>query len=130
LSLDDDETFAREKFGKQKGISSDEFFGRERFDPEQQAEARVRLQGFDGATAISSNQYFGRDEEVAANRTDYGNLETTAREFARKFAGTAGDDLENLTQVLGQGASKLQDAVKQYVFRLLFIHFTTYTDIS
>lgn len=115
VEQDDDETFAREKFGKQKGISSDEFFGRERFDPEQQAEARVRLQGFDGATAISSNQYFGRDEEVAANRTDYGNLETTAREFARKFAGTAGDDLENLTQVLGQGASKLQDAVKQYL---------------
>jgi ADP-ribosylation factor GTPase-activating protein 2/3 len=39
---------------------------------------------------------------------DYGDLENTARDFVRKFGATAGDDLDNLTQVLGEGAGKLQ----------------------
>jgi ADP-ribosylation factor GTPase-activating protein 2/3 len=115
-SLEDDESFARSKFGAQKGISSDEFFGRDNFDSGVQAEARSRLQGFDGATSISSNQYFGReDEEEPVDMSDYNGLEVTAREFARKFAGTAGDDIENITAALGQGASKLQDAMRQYM---------------
>jgi ADP-ribosylation factor GTPase-activating protein 2/3 len=114
-AVDEDESFAREKFGQQKSISSDEFFGRNTFDPQAQAEARTRLQGFDGATSISSNQYFGREEEEDApiDLSDYGSLEVTARELARKFAGTAGEDLENLTAALGQGADKLQNAVRQ-----------------
>lgn len=49
--------------------------------------------------------------------TDYSNLEGVARQFARKFADTTGEDLENITQVLGQGASKLQDAMRQYVLQ-------------
>lgn len=117
IYLDEDESFAREKFGTQKSISSDEFFGRNQFDPQEQSEARTRLQNFDGATAISSNQYFGREEEEEApvDMSDYGQLEMTAREFARRFTGTAGEDLENITQALGQGAGKLQDAMRQYV---------------
>ena len=39
---------------------------------------------------------------------NYGDLEGAARDFVRKFGVTAGDDLENLTNVLGEGASKLQ----------------------
>lgn len=42
---DDGEKFAREKFGTQKGISSDEFFGRGTFDPQASAEAKSRLSG-------------------------------------------------------------------------------------
>lgn len=108
---DDDEKFAREKFGTQKGISSDEFFGRNDFDPSVKAEAKERLQGFEGATSISSNAYFGRPEEEGQEPGEYGNygdLEGAARDFVRKFGVTAGDDLENLTQVLGEGATKLQ----------------------
>ncbi|KAI4163315.1 MAG: hypothetical protein LQ342_003050 [Letrouitia transgressa] len=108
---DDDEQYARQKFGSQKGISSDEFFGRNNFDPSAQAEAKTRLQGFEGATSISSNAYFGRPEDDLPQADEYGNygdLEGAAREFVRKFGITAGDDLENLTQVLGEGASKLQ----------------------
>ncbi|KAI5776366.1 hypothetical protein EDC01DRAFT_683001 [Geopyxis carbonaria] len=114
---DEDETFARSKFGGQKGISSDEFFGRDQFDPQAQSEAKSRLQGFEGATSISSNAYFGREEEDDANvdMSNYGDLEVTAREFARKFAGTAGEDLDNITQALGQGANKLQDVMRQYL---------------
>jgi ADP-ribosylation factor GTPase-activating protein 2/3 len=47
--------------------------------------------------------------------TDYANLEATARDFVRKFAGTAGEDVETITRALGQGASQLQDAMRQYV---------------
>ncbi|KAF9371784.1 ADP-ribosylation factor GTPase activating protein, ER-Golgi transport [Podila verticillata] len=55
-------TSAREKFGTQKAISSDQYFGRGGYDSKAQAEANSRLQAFSGATAISSSQYFGRDE--------------------------------------------------------------------
>ena len=116
---DDGEKYARSKFGSQKGISSDEFFGRASFDPSATAEAKTRLQGFEGATSISSNAYFGRPEDDQTAGADeygnYGDLEGAARDFVRKFGVTAGDDLENLTQVLGEGASKLQGL-------LLFFH--------
>ncbi len=108
---DDDEKYARSKFGTQKGISSDEFFGRNNFDPSAQSEAKNRLQGFEGATSISSNAYFGRPEDEQNGPDEFGNygdLEGAARDFVRKFGVTAGDDLENLTNVLGEGASKLQ----------------------
>lgn len=42
---DDSEQYARQKFGTQKGISSDEFFGRGTFDPQASQEAKSRLQG-------------------------------------------------------------------------------------
>lgn len=110
--LDDEEQYARKKFGTQKGISSDEFFGKGAFDPNAQSEAKQRLQGFEGATAISSNAYFGRPEEEEGDE-NYGDLENVAKDFVRKF--TDGDDLENLTQVLGEGASKLQGAIRNYL---------------
>ncbi|KAF9575229.1 ADP-ribosylation factor GTPase activating protein, ER-Golgi transport [Mortierella alpina] len=59
-------TTARDKFGGQKAISSDQYFGRNNYDSKAQAEASSRLQSFSGATAISSSQYFGRDEAAPA----------------------------------------------------------------
>ncbi|OWZ79086.1 ADP-ribosylation factor GTPase-activating protein 2/3 [Cryptococcus neoformans Tu401-1] len=59
----DDVRTARDKFGNQKGISSDMYFGRGSYDPSAAAEAQTRLRDFQGATAISSNAYFGREEE-------------------------------------------------------------------
>jgi ADP-ribosylation factor GTPase-activating protein 2/3 len=41
----DDEKYAREKFGTQKGISSDEFFGRNAYDPSATSAAKERLSG-------------------------------------------------------------------------------------
>ncbi|KAI1853228.1 hypothetical protein JX265_000274 [Neoarthrinium moseri] len=111
---DDDEKYARNKFGTQKGISSDEFFGRGNFDSNAQSEAKNRLQGFEGATAISSNAYFGRPEEEDIG-DDYGDLESAAKDFVRKFGITAGDDLENLTSALGEGATRLQGAIRNYL---------------
>lgn len=101
----------RSKFGTQTGISSDEFFGREAYDPVAQSEAKSRLTNFEGQTSISSNAYFGRpDDDLPAvdEYGNYGDLEGAAKDFVRKFGITAGDDLENLSQVLGDGASMLQ----------------------
>lgn len=114
MLIADEERYARNKFGNQKGISSDEFFGKGAFDPNAQSEAKQRLQGFEGATAISSNAYFGRPEEEDASE-DYGDLETAAKDFIRKFGITAGDDLDNLTSALGEGASRLQGAIRNYL---------------
>lgn len=111
--LDDAETYARDKFGNQKGISSDEFFGKGSFDPTAQAEAKTRLQGFEGASAISSNAYFGRPEEEPVD--EYGDLESAAKDFIRRFGITAGDDLENLTQMAGEVSSRLQGAIRAYL---------------
>lgn len=109
----EEDSYASKKFGSQKGISSDEFFGKGQFDPNSQAEAKTRLQGFEGASSISSNAYFGRTDDQPAE--EYGDLETAAKDFIRKFGITAGDDLENLTQVLGEGATKLQGAIRSYL---------------
>jgi ADP-ribosylation factor GTPase-activating protein 2/3 len=111
----DEEKYARNKFGNQKAISSDEFFGKGAFDPDSQAEAKSRLQGFEGATAISSNAYFGRPEEDDEAGGEYGDLETAAKDFIRKFGITASDDLENLTHVLGEGATRLRGAIRSYL---------------
>ncbi|KAK5721977.1 ADP-ribosylation factor GTPase activating protein, ER-Golgi transport [Elasticomyces elasticus] len=113
--VDDSQKFAREKFGTQKGISSDEFFGRGTFDANQTSEAKQRLQGFEGATSISSNAYFGRPEDEGGVDLDNADLETVARDMVRKFGITAGDDLENLTGLLGEGAVKLQGAIGRYL---------------
>ncbi len=73
----DDQFEARQKFGNQMGehslkplvpclpsaISSDMYFGRGNYDPNAASEAQSRLRDFQGATAISSNAYFGREEE-------------------------------------------------------------------
>ncbi|CCO34004.1 ADP-ribosylation factor GTPase-activating protein 2/3 [Rhizoctonia solani AG-1 IB] len=49
----DEVTTARDRFGGQKAISSDMYFGRNDYDPTAQAEANNRLQQFRGATSIS-----------------------------------------------------------------------------
>lgn len=113
LVLDDSDNYARSKFGMQKGISSDEYFGKGAYDPNSQAEAKGRLQGFEGATSISSNAYFGRPEDEPEE--EYGDLESAAKDFVRKFGITASDDLENLGNLVGEGATRLQGAIRQYL---------------
>ncbi|OAP55441.1 hypothetical protein AYL99_10414 [Fonsecaea erecta] len=116
---DEEEQYARNKFGTQKSISSDEFFGRNSYDPQAQAEAKSRLQGFEGATSISSNAYFGRPEDdptgLEGGDGSYGDIETVAKDFVRKLGLTAGDDLENLINVAGEGGRRLRGAVSRYL---------------
>jgi ADP-ribosylation factor GTPase-activating protein 2/3 len=42
-------------------------------------------------------------------------LESAAKDFVRKFGITAGDDLENLSNMLGEGAGRLQGAIRNYL---------------
>ncbi|KAI9065960.1 ArfGap-domain-containing protein [Trametes sanguinea] len=118
---DDAPTFAREKFGNQKAISSDMYFGRNSYDPNAVAEAQTRLQSFQGATSISSNQYFGREEEdelpghgadgsLLADGTLSG-LELAAKDAISRVL--SNPDVQNAAESLRAGALKLSDYLAQ-----------------
>lgn len=106
------------KYGTQKGISSDEFFGRNAYDSDAQAEAQQRLRAFNGANAISSTSYFGRneeeDDEIARGSGDY-SVERMAQDVADRIRGVAGEDLSVLKDAFEQGASKLTDIMRDYL---------------
>ncbi|KAI0299565.1 hypothetical protein BC826DRAFT_1117324 [Russula brevipes] len=117
---DDAPTAARERFGNQKGISSDMFFERGAYDPATASEGRARLAQFQGATSISSNQYFGREEEeVLAQGPDGGmlgdgslaGLENAAREAVTRII--SNPDVQNLGESIRSGALKLSDYLAQ-----------------
>ncbi|THG97028.1 hypothetical protein EW026_g4907 [Hermanssonia centrifuga] len=117
----DDPTFAREKFGNQKAISSDMYFGRNAYDPAAVNEAQSRLQTFQGASSISSNQYFGREEEEGAGGHAGGestlgdgtlsNLEMAARDAVSRVM--ANPDVQNAADSIRAGALKLSDYLAQ-----------------
>ena len=46
---------------------------------------------------------------------EYGDMETVAKDFVRKMGLTAGDDLENLINVAGEGGRRLRGAVARYL---------------
>ncbi|KAI6014672.1 hypothetical protein EDC04DRAFT_2578700 [Pisolithus marmoratus] len=120
-SADDAPTTAREKFGSQKAISSDMYFGRNDYDPTALAESRSRLQNFQGATSISSNQYFGREEEEEFEHAgseggllgdgNLSNMENIARDAIAKVL--ANPDLQNVGESIRTGALKLSDYLAQ-----------------
>jgi len=116
-------TFAREKFGGQKAISSDMYFGRNDYDPNVVGEAQQRLQSFQGASSISSNQYFGREEEEdemngLPRGTDgllgdgsFGNLEVAAKDAIARVM--ANPDVQNVGESIRAGALKFSDYLAQ-----------------
>lgn len=110
-------TTAREKFGNQKAISSDMYFGRNAYDPNAVSEAQTRLSNFQGATSISSNQYFGREEEeelVGNSMVPDGSLaqlEIAAKDAIAKVL--ANPDVQNVGESIRSGALKLSDYLAQ-----------------
>lgn len=113
--MDDAPTTARERFGNQRAISSDMFFERGTYDPATAAEGRARLAQFQGATSISSNQYFGRDEEETLSQGSDGGLlgdgslsglETAAREAVERIM--SNPDVQNLGDSIRSGALKVR----------------------
>lgn len=109
------------KYGTQKGISSDEFFGRgPRFDETAKAEAQSKLQAYGGAQSISSASYFGEDEQQSDGRGrsvsgGFGDLENSAREFASRFSGNTNQDMEVLKDALEEGANKLGTYLRDFL---------------
>jgi len=116
--VDDAPTTARQKFGNQKAISSDMYFGRNDYDADNLREAQTRLQSFSGATSISSNQYFGREEDedsVDRGGSDGGllgdgslaGLETAAKDAISRVL--ANPDVQNVGDSIRSSAMKLSD---------------------
>lgn len=93
------------RFGNQKGISSDQFYGVGSYDEAKTQEARTKLQSFSNAQSISSSDYYGEDDvEKFRNSNGGGNLEQQVMDFAEKYMG---DDLNVLKGALEEGAEKL-----------------------
>ena len=94
------------------------FFGRNSYDPDAVREAQTRLQSFQGATAISSNQYFGRDEEeeergrmgghegsLLGDGSSLAGLENAARDAVAKVL--SNPDVQNVGETIRTGALKV-----------------------
>jgi len=101
------------------GISSDQYFGRGGYDPQAAAEAKSRLQNFSGASAISSNAYYGHPEddeedslaqeggllgELGQNET-VAQLERGIRDMAGRLM--ANPEVQNFGDSLRTGALKV-----------------------
>lgn len=103
------------------------YFGRGTYDPEASNQAQSRLKEFSGATAISSNAYFGRSEEdddesgpsgggggAGGGGGDYlenetlAGLERNVRDAAGRFM--QNPDVQNLTDQIRSGALKVGPA--------------------
>ncbi|GMM45299.1 ADP-ribosylation factor GTPase-activating protein [Pichia kluyveri] len=94
------------RFGNQKGISSDQFYGTGNYDEAKAAEARSKLQSFSNSQSISSSDYYGEDDvsQFRNNNNNGGDIEQQVLQFAEKYMG---DDLTVLKDAFEQGAEKL-----------------------
>lgn len=118
---EDDSRTARDKFGSAKAISSDQYFGRNEYDPAVSAAESSRLSQFNSAKAISSDQYFGRDSDYDEQRSrsysdnndvvslnDWDNVQDQAVVMARKFVDQAALDLDAVKDLAENATSKIR----------------------
>lgn len=96
------------KYGNQKGISSDQFFGRNSYDAELQQEAHTKLQNFNSSSAISSSSYFGEDQQSL-------NPQNGSSIQLNDYSMAANDDLAALKDALEDGANKLTGYLRDYL---------------
>ena len=91
-------------------ISSDQYFQRGGYDSNASSESQARLANFQGQTSISSNQYFGREEEEdegyePPERDDFAELEASAKAYYQKFM--SNPDVQQGIESFRAGAMKL-----------------------
>jgi len=96
---DDGPDYARQKFSNAKSISSDQYFGLDK-EKENNYEKETRLARFQGARAISSADYYERDESVTI-------ADMSAGDVARRIAYNAKSDFSQLSTVVVEGGKKL-----------------------
>ncbi|KAL6932858.1 hypothetical protein ACO0R3_001946 [Hanseniaspora guilliermondii] len=110
------------KFGSQKGISSDEFFGRGSYDEDANKEAREKLKNFNNATAISSDAYFGRDgsddEEEEFNEDYHHGFGNNGPRRNRHNSEGFGSVVNNLLEENEQEIEMLKNAMEQGATKL------------
>lgn len=99
------------------------YFERGSYDSNARAEAQSRLQSFQGATSISSSQYFGRDEDEEAaalasssaagggylNEESLQNLGANARDAVQRVL--ANPDVQSIGESLRTGALKVRGSI-------------------
>ncbi|KAJ3332333.1 ADP-ribosylation factor GTPase activating protein, ER-Golgi transport [Blyttiomyces sp. JEL0837] len=120
---------ATKRFGNSKAISSDQYFGRGNYDETENAEARQRLQQFEGRQGFGSDDYYGRTSEDGSSvgggrrgslspRVSVDGLVEGAKDFAQKFVGQGMEDLQSLKKLVTSGGNKmaemLQDIQSRY----------------
>jgi ADP-ribosylation factor GTPase-activating protein 2/3 len=97
------------------------YFERGGYDPAAAAEAQERLRSFQGATSISSNAYFGREEEEGGedgmggagsggeegmfSQENLANVENAARDAIQRVM--ANPDVQNAAESIRQGAMQV-----------------------
>ncbi|KAI8329643.1 hypothetical protein BC941DRAFT_362423 [Chlamydoabsidia padenii] len=117
IHADDNSSCAKEKFGNARAISSDQYFGRNEYDPAVSAAESARLKQFSGASAISSSQYFGNNDSNDYSSTQQQQQQQQQRggggewdvlqDQARRFVGQAAADLEAVRDLAENASSKV-----------------------
>ncbi|KAI8327268.1 hypothetical protein EDC96DRAFT_532249 [Choanephora cucurbitarum] len=115
---DGDSRTAQEKFGTARAISSDQYFGRNEYDPAVSAAESARLSQFTAAKAISSDQYFGRESDMdtrgpmrndTVNLGDWDNVQDQAVAMARRFVDQAALDLDAVKDLAENATSRVRN---------------------
>lgn len=96
----EDNSAAQQRFGNAKSISSAAFFNAD--SKETDYEKNSKLAQFQGAGAISSDAYFGRESSSSRQQTDL-----SASELVSKISVSAKQDLSQLKNYASQASSKL-----------------------
>jgi ADP-ribosylation factor GTPase-activating protein 2/3 len=99
--------YAQQNFSKAKAISSNQFFGEE--ESKNDPERRQRIAKFEGARAISSADYYERDESEMGGAQD-----VSVSDITRKLAYTARNDLGNVKEVVSETTTKLKDMASNW----------------
>ncbi|CEP60227.1 ADP-ribosylation factor GTPase-activating protein LALA0_S01e05908g [Lachancea lanzarotensis] len=102
------------KYGAQKAISSDQYFGRGNYDEQASKEAQDKLKSnFNNATSISSSNYFG-EEEPEVDEFGRPRLNTQNSGFV-DFNSGADDEFQVIKDAVEQGAQKLGNYLRDYL---------------
>lgn len=108
-------TSARDKFGSARAISSDQYFGRNEYDPAVSAAEQSRLSQFTSAKAISSDMYFGRESESDSYRGqqdtvslgDWDHVQDNAVAMARRLVDQAALDLDAVKDLAENATNRM-----------------------
>lgn len=101
------DNFAQKKFGSAKAISSKDF--QKEDNGEAEFERQTKINQFSGATAISSADYFGRDESKS------GELDISASDLVNRLSFQAKQDLQQVKQLASSASKKFSSMASNFL---------------